>query len=355
MAFPSASGWGNLPNGVFSPVIYSKKVQKTFRKKSVVAAITNSDYFGEIANMGDSVKIIKEPEITIVPYARGAKITPQDLEDSDFTLVVDQATYWAFKIDDIEDAHSHVNFEDLATNRAAYRMADAYDREVLGYMAGYYEATPGSGTWTARTTFPGTKAWSSAGSDEMLSIHQLNHGSFASGGTATNSIALGVGATKDATPLQMLARFDRLLNEQNVDKEGRWAVVDPVFLELLGDENSKFMSNDYAANQNAGGMGRSNGKLVEVGKVRGFDLYLSNNLPTFGTGPATVATAGSASNYGVVLAGHMSAVATAENLAKTETIRAVDTFGDIFRAMHVYGRKILRPEGLIRAIWNRYE
>jgi hypothetical protein len=142
MAFPSAAGWGNLPNGVFSPVIYSKKVQKTFRKKAVCQAITNSDYFGEIANMGDSVKIIKEPEISIVAYARGAKVVPQDLEDSDFTLVVDKATYWAFKIDDIEEAHSHVNFESLATDRAGYKLADAFDRDVLGYMSGYEEATP---------------------------------------------------------------------------------------------------------------------------------------------------------------------------------------------------------------------
>lgn len=351
MAFPAGSGWGNLPNGVWSPVIYSKKVQKVFRKKSVVNGITNSDYFGEIANMGDSVKIIKEPEITIQNYARGVKVVPQDLEDSDFTLVVDQATYWSFKTDDIEKSQSHINWQDLATNRAAYRLADAYDREVLGYMAGYYEATPGSGTWAARTTYPGTKAISSAGSDEMLSIHQLTKSAFSSSGTGTNSIPLGVKGTKDATPLELLARFDRLLNEQNVPMEGRWVVVDAIFLELLGDEDSKFMSNDYNSNQNGPGMDQSNGKIF-AGKVRGFDVYFSNNTPTFGTGSSTINTAGSNANYGVVLAGHQSAVATAENLAKSETIRSADTFGDIYRGMHVYGRKILRPEALIRAIWN---
>lgn len=61
MAFPSAAGYSSLPNGVWSPVIYSRKVQKQFRKTSVVNDITNSDYFGEIKNFGDSVKIIKEP------------------------------------------------------------------------------------------------------------------------------------------------------------------------------------------------------------------------------------------------------------------------------------------------------
>ena len=102
MAFKTAAGYGNLPNGNFSPVIYSKQVQLAFRKNSVVENITNSDYFGEIANMGDSVKIIKEPEITVKEYARGANVQPQDLDDEDFTLTIDKANYFAFKIDDID-------------------------------------------------------------------------------------------------------------------------------------------------------------------------------------------------------------------------------------------------------------
>ncbi len=43
MAFQSAANWHNLPNGVFSPTIFSKKAQKAFRKSSVVEGITNND------------------------------------------------------------------------------------------------------------------------------------------------------------------------------------------------------------------------------------------------------------------------------------------------------------------------
>ena len=76
MAFSSASGYGNLPNGNFSPIIYSKQVQLAFRKAATVGDITNSDYFGEISAQGDTVQIIKEPEIsgslkirTVSPWA----------------------------------------------------------------------------------------------------------------------------------------------------------------------------------------------------------------------------------------------------------------------------------------------
>ena len=123
MAFTTATGYGNLPNGNFSPVIYSKQVQLAFRKSTVVGDITNSDYMGEISGQGDTVKIIKEPEISVSEYARGTNVTAQDLEDADFSLTIDKANYFAFKMDDIEEAHSHVNFMDLASNRAAYRLA----------------------------------------------------------------------------------------------------------------------------------------------------------------------------------------------------------------------------------------
>ena len=158
MAFTTASGYGNLPNGNFSSVIYSKKVQLAFRKSTVVGDITNSDYFGEIAAQGDTVKIIKEPEISVSEYARGTQISAQDLDDEDFSLVVDKANYYAFKIDDIEEAHSHVNFMDLATNRAAYRLADQHDQEVLGYLSGFKQSALHSVAGTANDVVNGTKA-----------------------------------------------------------------------------------------------------------------------------------------------------------------------------------------------------
>jgi hypothetical protein len=65
MAFQTASGYGNLPNGNFSPIIYSKKVQLAFRKAATVGDITNSDYFGEISAQGDTVRIIKHKTLTM--------------------------------------------------------------------------------------------------------------------------------------------------------------------------------------------------------------------------------------------------------------------------------------------------
>jgi hypothetical protein len=79
---------------------------------------------------------------------------------------------------------------------------------------------------------------------------------------------------------------------------------------------------------------------------------VSNNLPAIGTGPGTAGTANQNDNYGIIVAGHESAVATAETITKTETYRDPDSFADIVRGMHVYGRKLLRPEAIVRAKYN---
>lgn len=346
MAFQSATGYHNLPNGVFSPTIYSQKVQKQFRKKSVAKDITNSDYFGEISAYGDSVQIIKEPEIKVYDIARGSQMVSQDLEDEDFSLIIDRARGYQFQVDDIEKKQSHVNWMDLSTDRAAYQMADAYDLDILGYMSGFdYDLN--TKVWTARTAPVGTKAEASADADELLGIHKLNRATYGiSGGSVNDSLSIGVAGTYDATPVALLSRMSRLLDQQNVDKEGRWIVVDPVFLEKLMDENSKFMNADWQDTEQL-----SNGKVMS-GKVRGFRLYASNNLPTFGNGPSVADTDGSSTNYGIIIAGIDSAVATAEQLNKVERFRSPFGFSDVVRGMHMYGRKILRPTGLIRAAYN---
>jgi hypothetical protein len=89
--------------------------------------------------------------------------------------------------------------------------------------------------------------------------------------------------------------------------------------------------------------------MISKQKIRNFTSYESNNLPTAGLGPDATGS----SNYGVLLAGHMSAVATAMNLSKTEKIRDGNSFGDIVRGMHLYGRSVIRPEALVAILYQK--
>lgn len=353
MAFSTAPGYNSLPNGNFSPTIFSKKAQLAFRKKSVIEQITNSDYMGEISAYGDTVRIIKEPEINVKSLARGTNLQTQDLDDEDYSLTIDQANYFQFGVDDIEEAHSHIQWMALATDRAGYRMADNRDQEVLAYMTGYAQSAQHAVGDAVNTTVNGTKAIPTAGSDELLASMKLDHTDFnLTAGAAGDSIPLAQrlpGATALPTtyisPVMLVNRMARLMDQQNVPKEGRWLVVDPVFMEILQDEDSRFADGDFGEN----GMLRS-GNAPKL--IKGFMVIESNNLPQVGGGSGTVGTSPQQTDYGVIAAGHKGAVATAEQLKKVEKFRSPNGFADICRGMHLYGRKILRPEALVTARVN---
>ena len=111
----------------------------------------------------------------------------------------------------------------------------------------------------------------------------------------------------------------------------------------MQDEDSRLFNSDF------GGSGLTNGLVLN--NLHGFKVYVSNNLPSIGTGASTSGGT-NASNYGLIVAGHSSSVATAEQIDKTESYRDPDSFGDIVRGLHLYGRKILRPEAIVTAKIN---
>ena len=299
-------------NSFFLPKVYSKQVLNFFRKASVAEAITNTDYAGEIAAFGDTVRIIKEPEITVDQYERGQAITATKLTDQEVTLIIDIANAFKFIVDDIETNMSHVNFRDVATSSAAYALRDAFDSGVIATM------------------FSGVSASSPnhvLGSDNAT---DLAAGTF----DGTGNLDIGFDSSEH-DPIDVLDHMARLLDEQNVPEEGRWFLASPDFYEVLASSSSKLLSVDYNA-----GQGSIRNGLVSSGLLRGFNMYKSNNI---------AATSNAA---GKCLAGHISSTATAQTITNTEVLRDPDSFGDIVRGLHVYGAKVLRSEALVSAFYG---
>ena len=186
-------------NSFFLPSVYSKKVLNFFRKASVAEAITNTDYTGEISAFGDSVKIIKEPVISVSDYTRNSDTTETRLTDQELTLVVDSAKAFKFIVDDIETNMSHVNFKEVASSSAAYALKDSYDAAVIAKMfAGLSASSPDM----------------IIGSDSATADATMSH--------ATNSVDLLGSDGTGVDALDLMARMARKLDEQNVPEEGRW-------------------------------------------------------------------------------------------------------------------------------------
>jgi len=299
-------------NSFFLPSVYSKKVLNFFRKASVVEAITNTDYAGELTAFGDSVKIVTEPSITVYQYERGADVTQTKLTDAETTLVVDTANAFKFKVDDIEANMSHVNWREVASSSAAYALKDAFDEGVIAVMfAGVSSSSPNH----------------ILGSDNATDL---------AAGTYDGTGNLDIGfAASEHDPLDVLSRMARLLDEQSIPEEGRWFLAGPDFYEVLASTSSKLLSVDYNA-----GQGSIRNGLVSSGKLRGFNMYKTNNI------------ADTTNAAGKCIAGHMSACATAQTITSTEVIRDPDSFGDIVRGLHVYGAKVLRDDALVSAFYG---
>jgi len=299
-------------NSFFLPAVYSKKVLNFFRKASVIEAITNTDYAGELSAFGDSVKIIKEPTITVYQYERGADVTQSKLTDQELTLVVDTANAFKFKVDDIESNMSHVNWREVASSSAAYALKDAFDEGVLATM------------------FSGVSASSPnhiLGSD---SATDLAAGTF----DGTGNLDIGFDSSEH-DPIDVLGHMARLLDDSNIPEEGRWFVASPDFYEVLSSTASKLLSVDYNA-----GQGSIRNGLVTSGKLRGFSMYKSNNI------------ASTSNAAGKCIGGHMSSTATAQTITSTEVLRDPDSFGDIVRGLHVYGAKVLQASALVSAFYG---
>jgi hypothetical protein len=291
-------GVSGQTNGFFIPEIYSKKVQIALRKAAVAEAVCNTDYMGEISSFGDTVNIIKEPQIAVADYTRGLAVTSTDLTDQELVLTVDQAKSFSFKIDDLEKRFSHVNFQAIASDNAAYALRDAMDSNILAAISAGATATTGMGT----TSTP---------------------------------IDIGFGSG-EVDPLNQMSLAAKELDEANAPEDGRWFVAAPEWYNALSNSASKLLSVDFNA-----GQGSIRNGLVASGLLRGFSMYKSNNLPTndlSGASPAGSATAPEA------LFGHMSSTAAASSMNKVETVRDTGTFSDIVRGLMVWGRKVLRPE-----------
>ena len=267
-------------------------------KIRVLEDITNTDYYGEIENFGDTVRVINEPTITVSSYNRGSVINTQNLDDNQFTLTVDTANAFAFKIDDIEERHSHVNFESIASSSGAYALKNAYDQNVIAAMV----AGP-----------------SSSSPDHVLGAD--------SGSGQDQDVGFG---DSEIDPVDTISKHNRLLNAADVPEENRWFLAGPEFVEQLGQANSKLMSDTTGDAKPL-----RNGKVID-GKIMNMDVYMTNNF-----------AASSTSNFFKVLGGHMSSTATANHIAKIEVIRHPESFSDVVRGLHVFGRKVLRDNALV--------
>ena len=293
----------------FNPQIWSKSFLVNLFKAHVFADLCNKDYEGEIKDVGDTVRISSIGRITAKTYTRnsGAGNTaasptiagidrPEILQGSTLFLVIDQAKYFNFEIDDVDAWQQQPKLMDKAMKEAAYSISDGIDQFVNSTMQTGVSGT-GDGT-----------------------------------GNRLQPRSIGVSAGDDDA-YEALVDLGVKLKENDVATDGMWCVVPPWFHGMLL-KDVRFTSFGTGPNVSI----LTNGK---VGRAAGMDIMISNNIS--GTTAGTLATAG---GVYTVLAGVKEASTYAEQINKTEAFRPPDGFNDAVKGLHLYGAKVTRPYAL---------
>lgn len=210
----------------FIPEIWSANILVELQKSLVFGALANRDYEGDIANAGDTVHVTGIQDITVGDYTAHTDIAIEAASDKDAgTLVIDQAKYFAFEVDDLEKRQALGGLQAQFTSNAAYQLADVADQYVAGLMA----AAAGSTVPAVTTT-----------------------------------------TDKPTDAYNTLVKLRTALDKKNVPTTGRWVVISPdVYAQLLLD--NRFISATEAAHDTL-----LNGL---VGSAAGFQIHVSNNTP----------------------------------------------------------------------------
>lgn len=282
----------------FVPEVWSAKILDKLNKTMVLANLCNRDYEGEISAYGDTVRINEIGDIAINDYTKNSTtaLTIQELTDAQQILEINRARYFAFKLDDVDQAQTKPKLMEKAIERAAYNMSDDIDTYIAEHMS--------SGGF-----FAGTNST------------QL-------GSTVT---ALSVTSTLVITALGWAAR---ILDQNNVPGMGRWAVVSPaVHHQMIA---ARIVQDTSNSNYLTGGPNA-------VGNFYGFNIYVSNN----------VYLGSAASSQYHCLFGNSMGVTFANQLTKVEAFDlGAAGFGDAVKGLNLYGMKITRPAAILRGVFT---
>src|SRR5215831_759264 len=135
---------GAPAGGVFIPEIWSGKLIEKFYAATVLAAISNTDYEGEIKNMGDKVKIRTKPTITIRDYTLDQALTVDRPSSTAVELTIDYAKYFNLVLDDIMERQSDMNLMSMWADDASEQLKIVIDTAVLaGIDAGIHAKNKG--------------------------------------------------------------------------------------------------------------------------------------------------------------------------------------------------------------------
>lgn len=322
MAIAVSNSFNTTPaySGSFIPTLWSGKLNAKFYATTVFGEIANTNWEGEVKNLGDKVTINNIPSITINDYTIGTNLTYEVPTPSTVDLTIDKAKYFGVNVSDVLEYQSKPNLMNMFTDDASMQMKIAIDQQAL------------------LDNYNSFAAWSNVAQNSGATAGRLS--SSYDLGTHLAPITLS-----GSNILQKLTALSAVLDEQNVPETDRWLVLTPADRQVLMQSplaQAQFMGDATSMVRNG-----------RIGSIDRFTIYVSNLLPTAAVGKAYATTVGgtganlsNALKRHTILAGHKTAITFASQIAKVESLQNPNDFGTLVRGLNVYGYKVVKNESM---------
>ena len=296
-------------SGTFIPEIWSGKLIEKFYSATVLAAIANTDYEGEIRGQGDKVKIRTKPTLTINDYTAGQTLVYQRPSSNIVELLIDKGKYFNAVVDDVQEVQADLDMLSMWSDDASEQMKIAIDTTVLHDTTGIGAA--------------GDLSAYNYGATAGRISGDINLGT---SGSPISLVSRSPGSG-EAEIMDYIVDLGLCLDEQNIPETGRWIVM-PAWAAAL-------LKRSELRDASLTGDGMSLARNGRLGMIDRFTIYVSNLLPT-----NTGATA--------IYAGHPHGFTFASQLTKMETLRAETTFGTIMRGLQVFGYQVVDGTAIVK-------
>ena len=117
----------------FVPAVWSENLLQSLNQQYIGVAHCSREYEGDIREKGNVVKICGLANVSVSDYLKDTNMSaPEALSDSVQELVINQAKYFNFQIDDVDRTQSNPALMSLALKKAASALAKEADRYIFG-------------------------------------------------------------------------------------------------------------------------------------------------------------------------------------------------------------------------------
>jgi len=223
----------NVARG-FIPELWDASVYRTLEDNLVLKKICKAPIKAPIKQYGDTVYFTGLADPTITAYT--GTLTAEALNDDQIAMLIDKTQTFCFKVEDVDKLMANVDLQGSQTERAAYALKDAVEKDAFQHIPDYANA-----------------------------------------GTAITA------TVTSANAISSIAEMASALYANNVKENNMFLVIPPWMMIKLKLAGIKFSINE--GTNGKGGMFWT--------KDLGFDTYVTNTVYNSNTTPVSVCFAGS--------------------------------------------------------------